>query len=135
MENFSHINWFKYVSPCYDLIKEGEQEVEVKLNQDVEAHIVHLMAKNFNMVNIGNQAIAIKFLEAVNSSKSKDDFILIGDECLLIHSFPLKINKWPNKKYYQEMGITSYGLANHIMEKNFEIAGKVLSAVFNRKFS
>lgn len=96
--------WMKYVSSCYDLVLEGEEEVNLKLNMDVQAHVVHLMAKNMDNFSVTGEPIAIKFLEAMNIKKNKEDFIIIGDECLLIHSFPVKFSKWPNPHYYKDMG-------------------------------
>ncbi len=129
-----NVNWMKYVSSCYDLVLEGEEEVQLQLNMNVQAHVVHLMAKNMENFFVTGEPIAIKFLEAMNIKKNKDDFVIIGDECLLIHSFPIKYSKWPNPHYYKDMGITSYEMADHIMANHFENAGRVLSAVFNRKY-
>lgn len=130
----NNLYWMKYVNSCYNLIIESEDEVKIKLDMDVQAHIVHLMAKNMDNFYVTGEPIAIKFLEAINKKKYKEEFILIGDECLLIHSFPLKYSKWPNPQYYRDIGVTSYNMAEHIMAKNFESAGRVLAAVFNRKY-
>lgn len=122
MSNF----WPEYVRAAYDLILESEGQSRTYLDNDVEAYVVHLFAKNFLRTNIGEQPVAIQILSTTNYQP-------IGDECLLINSYPLKKCRWPTETYYVEMGITAYGLANlPKMEENFEDASRVLHSVFKR---
>jgi hypothetical protein len=122
-------HWNDYVKSCYDLVLESEELTKEMLVHEVEAYVVHLMANNFERTDIGNEAMAIKMLTAMQQGK-RQDFLSVGDECLLIHSYPLRRSRWPSPGYYRSMGTTAYGMANHIMEKNFEPAGRVLSAIF-----
>ena len=124
-------HWFEYVKGCYDLVLESEEFTNLRLDHEIESYIVHLMARNFNRTDIGNDAIAIKMLEAVQTGK-KDNLIAVADECLLIHSYPLRKSKWPTSTYYQDIGITAYGMADHVMEFNFTLSARVLSAIFRR---
>lgn len=130
INNYMSKYWFDYVKHCYDLVVESEGHTLI-LEHEVEAYVVHLMARNFERVDIGNQAIAIKMLEAVNK-KQKQELIAVADECLLIHSYPFKRQRWPSATYYQDMGTIAYGMANHIMEEHFVPAGQVLNAIFKR---
>jgi hypothetical protein len=123
--------WFDYVRSCYDLVVETEGRVNIILEHDVEAYIVHLMANSFERTDIGTKIISIELLEAVNTGRT-ERYKTLGDECLLIHSLPIKQSKWPSPTYYQEMGVIAYGYAHHMMEEHFVPASKVLSAVFNR---
>lgn len=125
--------WFEYVKHCYDLVVESEGNSQLVLEHEVEAYVVHLMAKNFNRVDIGSNPIAIQVMTALNSP-NKEKYLAAADECLLIHSFPLKQTKWPTKTYYLEMGSVAYGLAGHMMEKHVEPATKIMSGIFARKF-
>jgi hypothetical protein len=131
MINTCMTKWFDYVRSCYDLVVETEGRVNIMLEHDVEAYIVHLMANNFERTDIGTKIISISLLEAVNNKRSNlyKDF---GDECLLIHSCRLKQQRWPSPTYYQDMGMIAYGYAHHMMEEHFIPASKVLTAVFNR---
>ena len=124
-------HWNDYVKACYDLVLESEQLTNEILQHDVEAYIVHLMANNFEKTNIGQEAIAIKMLVATQKGRVQD-FLSIGDECLLIHSYPLKQHRWPTPDYYCSMGTVAYGMAHHIMEQHFESAGRVLHEIFRR---
>lgn len=125
-------HWFDYVKSCYDLVLESEGKTNIFLEHEVEAYVVHLMAKNFNRVNIGQESIAIQMLEAIQKG-GKEKLTQAGDECLIIHSYPLKQAKWPTKSYYLDMGLIAYGMAGHMMEKNFVSASTILYHIFNRK--
>lgn len=123
--------WFDYVKHCYDLVIESEGLTELILEHEVEAYVVHLMARNFERTDIGTQAVALSMMQALNSG-GKDELVTVADECLLIHSYPFKKARWPSPTYYQDMGTTAYGLAGHIMEEHFVPAGRVLNAIFRR---
>ena len=124
-------HWFDYVKSCYDLVLESEGSTNLILDHEVEAYIVHLMANNFQRTDIGNEAIAIKMLQAMHTGRKKD-FLNIADECLLIHSYPLRQHRWPSPTYYSDMGTTAYGMADHLMEVHFETASRVLNSIFRR---
>lgn len=124
--------WFEYVKHCYDLVLESEGNSNLILKHEVEAYVVHLMARNFNRVDIGDNPIALKMLAALHNS-NKEAHIATADECLLIHSFPIRKNKWPTNTYYLEMGTIAYGLAGHMMEKHVGSASKVMAGIFNRQ--
>jgi hypothetical protein len=123
--------WLDYVKHCYDLVLESEGRTELILDHEVEAYVVHLMARNFERTDIGQKAVAISMLEAVNRGH-RDQLVSVADECLIIHSYPFRQGRWPSPTYYQDMGITAYGLAGHMMEDHFVPAGQVLSAIFKR---
>lgn len=123
--------WLDYVKSCYDLVIESQGITSVVLDHEVEAYVVHLMANNFERTDIGAQAIAIQMLTAMQTGR-RQQLLEVADECLLIHSYPFKKNRWPSPVYYQDMGTTAYGLAGHVMEDNFVPAATVMNAIFNR---
>lgn len=125
-------HFIDYVKHCYDLVVESEGNNNLTLEHEIEAYVVHLMARNFNRVDIGEVPIAIQILSSFNGGLARERLIVAADECLLINSFPLKKSKWPSERYYQDMGIVAYGLAGHEMERHFEKASKVLHGIFNR---
>ncbi len=126
--------WLDYVKSCYDLVIESEKNTSIHLAHEIEAYIVHLMARSFERVDIGVNPVAIKMLEAVESL-NEHQLLNIADECLLIHSYPLKRHRWPCDTYYMDIGTTAYGLAHHYMEHNFQIASLVLSEIFKNNRS
>jgi hypothetical protein len=123
--------WLDYVKYCYDLVVESESRSDLVLDHEIEAHVVHLMARNFERTDIGNTAVAISLMQAINSG-SKNNLVSVADECLLIHSYPFRQHRWPSATYYQDMGTTAYGLAGHIMEDHFVPASRVLHSIFRR---
>ena len=123
--------WLDYVKSCYDLIVESEGSTRIILDHDVEAYVVHVMANNFERTDIGVNPVALQILQAAQNN-SRLDLLRAADECLLIHSYPLRRTRWPSDNYYRDMGITAYGLANHVMERHFEAAGIVLTALFRK---
>lgn len=123
--------WLDYVKTCYDLVTESEGYTSTVLPHDTEAYVVHMMARNILRTDIGEKAVAIQLLTA-RSTKNKEEFLSVADECLLIHSYPLKRQRWPSATYYQDMGVIAYGMANHEMEHYFGAAATVLKAIFGR---
>lgn len=118
--------WQEYIRVAYDLVLESEGQTGTFLENEVEAYLVHLFAKNFNRTDIGEQPIAMQIL-------SSQKYQPIADECLLINSYPLKRQRWPSDTYYIDMGTIAYGLANlPKMEQNFEDASRVLHTIFKR---
>jgi hypothetical protein len=99
---------------------------------EAEAYVVHLMARNFERTDIGEQTIAIRLLENFHQ-RNKKEYALIGDECLLIQSFPLKRRRWPSEDYYVSMGQMAYYMAdNETMKESFIDASRVLSGIFKQ---
>jgi hypothetical protein len=134
---FSDINicmrkedWFDYVKVGYELVTEHALLVSVKLDHNTECQIVHIFAKNLRRTDIGTHPIAIQLMEAVQVN-DRHALGKVGDECLLIQSFPLRSHRWPSDSYYIDMGTIGYGLAgNSIMERNFVTASKILNSMF-----
>jgi hypothetical protein len=122
--------WDDYVRAAYELVMEGEGVTQIFLQNPVEFYVVHLFARNFRRTDLGSQPIAIKMLEASQRGSGKH-YEPIADECLLIHSYPLKPRYWPTERYYQDMGEIAYGMAgNEPMEKSFAQASQVLHSLF-----
>ncbi len=119
----------EYRKVAYDLILESEGLTTTYLDMS-RAYIVHLFAANFNRTDIGEQAIAIQMLTAMQTSKNYQP---IADECLLINSFPLRRKRWPTERYFCDMGQIAYHMANlPKMGQHFESASKVLHEVFKK---
>ena len=123
-------DWDEYVKVGYELITEYACINSIKLDHNAESQIVHMFARKLRRTDIGTHPIAIQMMEAVQSN-DKRALGTIGDECLLIQSFPLKKHRWPSDTYYIDMGTISYGLAgNVVMEQHFVPASKILSSMF-----
>ena len=123
-------DWFDYVKVGYELVTEYAYINSIKLDHNAESQIVHMFARNLRRTDIGTHPIAIQMMEAVQANDKKA-LGTIGDECLLIQSFPLKKHRWPSDTYYIDMGTIGYGLSgNVVMEQHFIPASKILSSMF-----
>ena len=123
-------HWFDYVRASYDIVLEAESK-SIPLEHEVEAYAVHLLARNFERTDIGTAPVAIQLMEAMRLH-SRDKFRGVGDECLLIHSWPLRQMRWPTATYYSDMGMLSYGYATlDLMERNFYQVSEVFRVLFN----
>ena len=123
-------DWFDYVKVGYELVTEHAALISITLDHTTESQIVHIFARNFRRTDIGTHPIAIQMMEAVQANDKKA-LGTVGDECLLIQSFPLRKHRWPSDTYYIDMGTIGYGLAgNTVMEQHFIPASKILSSMF-----
>lgn len=103
-------NWDTYVRESYDLIKSAEEDLAVKLSDQVEAYLVHLFAHFMDKPLVNTVPVCIKLMSA-NSlpiTTKKEILKSVGDECLLINSMGWGSPKWPSKTYYAEMGQMAY---------------------------
>ena len=123
-------DWFDYVKVGYELVTEHASLMAVKLDHHTECQIVHIFAKNLKRTDIGIYPVATQLMAAVQIN-DKQALSKVGDECLIIQSFPLRFHRWPSDSYYIDMGTIGYGLAgNNIMEKHFVTASKILNSMF-----
>ena len=124
------MNWYEYTRSCYDLVMESEGATVI-LEHEIEAYVVHMMARYFDCPTIGERAMAIVMMEAMQN-RDREKYLSVGDECLLIYSYPLKKQRWPSATYYRDLGTTAYGMAGHIMERHFVPASQVITGIFNK---
>jgi hypothetical protein len=100
-------HFLTYVKHSYEVILEAEARSRVNLEHEVEAFVVHTFAKYMEQPNIGSEPIAIKMMTTVNNPSRfrKQQFEQIAEECLLIDGLKLNSRKWPNSKYFRQMGV------------------------------
>jgi len=128
--------WLEYCKAGYDLIMEAESEASIILDDPVELHLVHMFARSIERTDIGETPVGIMLKKAVYY-KDRDKILELADECLLVHSYPLRKGQWPSETYYIELGLASYGYIEHPhMSKpnNFNLSSKVLNFMFTRSF-
>ena len=63
--------WLDYVRSCYDLVIEGEGITSINLAHEVEAYVVHLMAKNFERSTKQSQRDVDETVKIVNKDMNK----------------------------------------------------------------
>lgn len=114
MVNISMQNWQPYVQAGWELVSEAQGVSKTYLQPDVEAFLVHTVARSFERTDIWDQPIAIKLLTAQNKPglTKRIDLRSIGEECLLIDAWQLKQARWPSTKYFSDIGEIAFGMAS-----------------------
>ena len=129
------MNWQPYVKASWQLVMESEGKTNIFLQEEIEAYLVHMMARTFTDPSIPPDIIALEFANA----KTKGDYQRIGDSCLFIDAWDVKKAKLVNKDYYQSMGQIAYSAASlkdrpadqllDLVAQNFAFLSRVLRAV------
>lgn len=106
-------HWQSYIRASWELVMEAEGRVQDFLESDVEAFLVHTMARNFENTRIWEDPVAITMLQARQASRSqrKETMQKIGEECLFIDAWQLKQRRWPSPTYFRDMGSMAFGYA------------------------
>jgi len=100
-----------YTTAFYDVVKETQASSGMDLPPHVEAYIVMLLSDFVDRDDIPpDTTFAEMFLTLRNSRQAKN----LGDTCLFIAgAFPrLKARHGINRRYYQDIGSTSYEMAS-----------------------
>lgn len=96
----------EYVKAGYEVVMIAEARSKINLEHEIEAWVVHLIARYMETPDISQEPIAIKMLKSVNESgeRRKQQLQQIAEECLLIDGFELNSRRWPSANYYRDMG-------------------------------
>ena len=100
-----------YTTAFYDVVKETQVTSGLELPHHVEAYIVMLLGSFVDRNDIPpDSTFAEMFLTIQNKQQAKQ----LGDTCLFVAGvFPkLKAKHGINRRYYQDIGSTSYEMAS-----------------------
>ena len=112
-----------YTTAFYDVVKETQANSGLELPHHVEAYIVMLLSDFVDRNDIPpDTSFAEQFLTIRNQKQAK----MLGDTCLFISgAFPkLKAKYGINRRYYQDIGSTSYEIASTMNEQLFPVLAK-----------
>jgi len=126
--------WVEYIKAGYELVMEAEHITDIMLEQEVERHLVEMFAQSIDRTDIGDTPVGVELKRAV-AYRDRNGILKIADECLLIHSYPLRKKRWPSETYYLDMGLIGYNYAEHehMRERdNFVSASDILKFMFTR---
>ena len=126
------MTWQPYIKASWQLVMDSEGRTRINLRTELEAYLVHMMARTMINTSIPPDIICLEFLRA----KTKEDFRDIGDSCLFIDAWDVKRSKIVEPDYYQKMGRIAYGYASiksrpadelfEVVSENFNFLSKVL---------
>ena len=82
-------HWQPYVKAGWEIVMEAQGKSQIFLESDVEAFLVHVIARTIDKTNIWDQPIAIRVLTAQQLSGKTRALALqtIGEECLFINGW------------------------------------------------
>lgn len=103
-------NWGKYVKESFELVHTAEEKLNITLQHDLQAYIVHLFAHFMDKPQINTVPVSIKLMSSINLPITTRKEILksVGDECLLINAMGWGRMRWPTNTYYVEIGQMAY---------------------------
>jgi hypothetical protein len=112
--NINMQNWQPYVRAGWEIVVEAQGASQTFLEPDIEAFLVHTIARTMERTDIWKEPIAIKILsaQALPGIKRKPIMREIGEECLFIDGWGIKQPRWPNPKYFANMGEIAFGMAS-----------------------
>ena len=112
-----------YTIAFYDVVKDSQARSGMELPHHIEAYIVMLLSDFVDRNDIPpDSTFAEMFLTIKNSRQAKE----LGDTCLFVAgAFPtLKARHGINRRYYQDIGSTSYDMASAMNEQLFPVLAK-----------
>ena len=112
-----------YQTAFYDVVKETQITSGYDLPHHIEAYIVMLLSDFVDRNDIPpDSTFAEMFLTIRKPRQAKD----LGDTCLIVSgAFPrLKERHGINRRYYQDIGSTSYEMASTMNEQLFPVLAK-----------
>jgi hypothetical protein len=112
-----------YTTAFYDVVKETQSKTGHELPHHVEAYIVMLLSDFVDRTDIPpDETFAQMFLTLRNQRQAKQ----LGDTCLFVAgAFPtLKARHGINRRYYQDIGSTSYEMASDMNTELFPVLAK-----------
>ena len=112
-----------YTIVFYDVVKETQLNTGHELPHHIEAYIVMLLSEFVDRTDFPpDETFAEMFLSLNNTRKAKQ----LGDTCLFVAgAFPtLKARHGINRRYYQDIGSTSYEMASAMNEELFPVLAR-----------
>jgi hypothetical protein len=107
-------HWQSYVRAGWEIVTEAQGISKTYLQSDVEAFLVHTIARTFERTDIWEEPIAIKLMSAQTKPglTKRIELRSVGEECLFIDAWEIKQRRWPSPRYFQEMGSIAFGMAS-----------------------
>lgn len=115
------MNWQPFIRASWEMVLESEGRTSVYLEEEVEAYLVHMMARNFRNTDFPPDVICLQFAHA----KTRDDYMRIGDGCLFVDAWDVRRARLVEKSYYSKMGQIAYSSAAIVSKPVDELFDRV----------
>ncbi len=114
------MNWQPFIRASWEIVMEGESRSRLFLDDELEAYLVYMVARNFRNRDFPPDVICLEF----NRAKTADDFRQIGDSCLFVDAWEVRRAKLVDDNYYEKLGQAAYAYAAN--------ASRPIDELFNR---
>ena len=114
------MNFQPYIRASWEIVMEGESRSRVNLDDELEAYLVYMVARNFRNNEFPPDVICLEF----NKARTRDDFRQIGDSCLFVDAWDVARARLVNDDYYEKLGQAAYAYA--------ATAARPVDELFNR---
>ena len=101
------MDWQPYIKASWEMVMAAQGHTQKVLDPELEAYLVHMMARNFRNRDIPPEIICLELSRA----RTADDFRQIGDSCLLVDAWNIKRARLVSKDYYSKLGQIAFGYA------------------------
>ena len=98
------MNWQPYIRASWEIVMECESRSQLFLDEELEAYLVHMMARNFRQRNFPPEIVCLEFSRA----RTSNDFRQIGDSCLMVYAWDIRRAKLVGRDYYEKLGQAAY---------------------------
>lgn len=107
-------HWGSYVKAGWEIVAEAQGQSNMFLQSDMEAFLVHTIARTLERTDIWDEPVAIKLLSAQHKPglTKRIELRTVGEECLFIDAWQIKQSKWPSQNYFSNMGEIAFGMAS-----------------------
>jgi len=112
-----------YYEAFYDVVKDTQKRTGLDLPHHVEAYVVMLLS---DFVDRDDFPPETSFAEMFLTIRSDHQAKQLGDTCLFVSGVipDLKKHRGINRRYYQDLGSTSYDMASKMNQELFPVLSK-----------
>jgi hypothetical protein len=96
-----------YIRASWEIVMECENRSKVNLDEELEAYLVYMVARNFRNPDFPPDVICLEFTKA----RTRDDFRQIGDSCLIVDAWDVRRARLTSQDYYEKLGQAAYAYA------------------------
>ena len=114
------MNLQPYIRASWEIVMKCESRSRVNLDDELEAYLVYMVARNFRNNDFPPDVICLEF----NKARTRDDFRQIGDSCLFVDAWDVSRARLVNDDYYEKLGQAAYAYA--------ATASRPIDELFNR---
>ena len=129
------MDWQPYIKASWEMVMAAEGRTQTMLEQDLEAYLVQMMARNFRNKSMPPDIVCLELAKA----RQAQDFRNIGDGCLFVDAWRIRPARLVSQDYYLKIGQVAYSRAALFsrpvdalfekLSKEFGALSKVLAGV------